>query len=193
MSKVGDLFSKSKTSSQNKKNDNIPPGFIEMLKQSGEIYDAESSKEKKEKKEEKEVVRREKEKAQSHFQRVKRLEKEIYSRKKEETKKEVQLLRQALQKEIEQFKKQSQNLKEEVKAASQSPVINPGQSDITFFENILKLVRQLTQDVDQASLWMQAWSRKQNKRGAFWSNFTSKKGGAQYLLSSEHSASRSAG
>lgn len=193
MTTARDLFSNQKTKKSKKKGKNIPPGFLEMLKQSGEIYTPESSEDKRLKEKERKEAQKTREKAQAYFQRVKKIEKEVYSRKKRETKKEIELLRETLAKEVEQLKKQGQSLQSEIQAATQQPVVNPGQSDVSFFENIIRFVRQLTRQVEDAALWMEAWNQKKRKRGAFWTNFASKKGGAQYLLSSEHYVSRSAG
>ena len=189
MSKQNDIFSNKKNKSSKSKG-SIPPGFIEMLKQSGEIY---TQKPDTKETENKENLERKREKNQSHFQRVKRLEKEVYSRQKKETEREIEMLRQALTQEVKRLKSQGNKLRQEVQQALQSPIINPGESDISFFENIIRFVRGLTQEAEDATLWLQAWGSKRKKRGAFWSNFASKKGGAQYLLSGEHSPARSAG
>ncbi len=189
MSKQSDIFSNKKNKSSKNKG-NIPPGFIEMLKQSGEIYTPDAEKKDAENKEK---LERKREKAQSHFQRVKRLEKEVYSRQKKETEKEIEILRKALAQEVKRLNKQGNKLRQEIQGALQDPIINPGESDISFLENLIRFVRGLTQKAEDATLWLQAWGNKRKKRGAFWSNFTSKKGGAQYLLSGEHSPARSAG
>ncbi len=190
MSKIGDIFT-NQSKPKNKKGNDIPPGFIEMLKQSGEIYSTEEKQKPLESKpDRRQEIETEK---NAYFQQVKKLETEIYNRKNRETKQEIEMLRKMLVKEVGKLKKQGQQLQREVEAAVQSPIVNPDESDITFFEGIFKLLKNITENVENASLWVSAWNSKQAKRGAFWSNFASKKGGAQYLLSSEHSAARSAG
>jgi hypothetical protein len=189
MSKQSDIFSNKKNKSSKNKG-SIPPGFFEMLKKSGEIHTPKSQEKETESKK---GLERSREIKQSHFQRVKRLEKEVYSRQKKETEREIEMLRQALAQEVKKLKTQGNKLRQEVQQALQNPIINPGKSDISFLENIIRFVRGLTQEAENATLWLQAWSNKRQKRGAFWSNFSSKKGGAQYLLSGEHSPARSAG
>ncbi len=192
MTKVRDIFS-NQNKTQSKKGQKIPPGFIEMLKQSGEIPDHTPETKEKVREEKVKKLQREQEKAQSHFQRVKKLEKEVYSRKKKETEREIEMLRKALAEEVKNLKEQGQRLQSEIQAAVQEPTVNPGQSDVSFFENLIRTVRRLTEKVEDAALWMEAWNQKRSKKGSFWANVGSKKGGAQYLLSSEHSVSRSAG
>ncbi len=187
MTKVQDLFS-NQSQKTSQKGGNVPPGFIEMLKNSGEIYSPENKPDRRKEKKEKETR-----KEQVFFQKAKTLEKEVYSQKKRETEKEIKLLRQTLAEEIKKLKNQGQKLQNEIKTAIEQPVVNPGKSDITFFEKTIQIIRKIGQNVEEAAIWLQAWNQKRAKKGMFWSNFTSKKGGAKYLLSAEQSVSRSAG
>jgi hypothetical protein len=192
MKKATDLFSNQKNNSQTKQaKKNIPPGFLEMLRQSGEIYNPEagSAENERDKKEQGDKERKE----NIYFQKTKRLEKEVYNHKKRETQKEIEILQKMLAKEAGKLNQKGKKLEGNIREAYHKPIINPGKSDISYLRNVISFVKDLIKNVEEANLWLSAWKDKGKKRGAFWSNFSSKKGGAQYLLSGEHSPARSAG
>jgi chromosome segregation ATPase len=179
----------SDSNGQNKKgNKKVPQSWIEALKRSGEVP-SQQQEEVKKMKEEKDDLETRHEKVQFHLNRVKKQEKEIYNRKQRETQEKIEELR----KEVATLAKKSENLEKELEIAAQQPVIDPGKSDISFLEGLIKAIKRFREKIEDASIWLKAWNQKKQKKGAFWGKVNSKKGGAQFLLSSEHSAARSAG
>lgn len=180
----------SKSKGQNKKgNKKVPQSWIEALKRSGEIPSQQQEDEVEKAKQEKEDLETRHEKVQFHLKRIKKQEKEIYNRKQRETQEKIKQLRE----QVEALAEKSENLKQELKVAAEQRVINPGESDISFLESLIKAIKRFREKIEDASIWLKAWNQKKQKQGVFWSKVNSKKGGAQFLLSSEHSASRSAG
>ena len=128
-----------------------------------------------------------KEKIAFHTQRVRREEKELYSKKNKERQDEIAILKQ----EVEAISKQTKDLSQELQIAVEQKVINPGASDVSFIQALIRTVLQFRKKIEAASLWLSQTNQKRNKKGAFWGNV--KKSGTQYLTSSEHYVSRSAG
>ena len=75
------------------------------------------------------------------------------------------------------------------------PLINIPESNtyqLNFVDRIKNIIIDTRQNATNSSSWSESFSRRQNKRNAFWNKAKSKNGGEQYLSSGEHSASRSA-
>ncbi len=179
----------SNSKGQNKKgNKKALQNWIEVLKGNGEIPSQQEEKIKELKNEKKDLETRH-EKALFHLDRVKKQEKEIYNRRQRETEKKIEQLRE----QVEALAQNSENLEKELEVAAHQPVTNPDESDISFLESLIKAIKRFREKIEDASIWLKAWNQKQHKKGVFWSKVNSKKGGAQFLLSSEHSVSRSAG
>ncbi len=165
---------------QGKAGNKVPQSWLETLKANGEVPNQAEKTEKLKARQEKELF---------HINRVKKQEKEIYSRRQRETQEKIK----ELQQQVKALAEKSENLKEELRVAVQQPVVNPGESDISFLTSLIKAIKRFGEKIEDASLWLKAWNQKKQKKGMFWSKVNSKKGGTQFLLSSEHSASRSAG
>ena len=125
--------------------------------------------------------------AQFHQARLKEWE-QIYSAKDKQVEKQIEEVRKELQALAKQIIKYDQN----VTAAIQTQVVNPGVYHITFFEHIREIISLIRKNVSEANSWLSVFKKRSaQKGGAFWNN--AKKGGTSYMMSGEHSASRSAG
>ena len=115
----------------------------------------------------------------------------IYSKEQKEVKKLIEQLQ-------EEIRSLAKGLEEKKKAKKfeklgQETIVKPGKYHLNYFLEVKRWILQAIVDVRKASTWLEALTVKQRKRGAFWQNFTRKRGGgAQYRLSGEHSAARAA-
>jgi len=126
--------------------------------------------------------------------RVQRSEHEIYNRKNQELKQETQALLGEIKNELAQLKKAGNSLQKQVEKAVEKPIAQPGPYHISFLEHIKTIIVSLRKKIEDSSSWLAAWNQRKQKRGFFWGTFLNqKKGGVQFLLSSEHYSSRSAG
>lgn len=140
-------------------------------------------------KKEKELEKRYQERVALQIQRIESEQKEIYSRDKRLIHEEIVVL----QEEVQALAAQTQSLEKTLDIASQQPIINPNVADISFLKSLKEAIKNFREKIEDASIWLAAWTQKSKKWAAFWGTATGKKGGAQFLLSSEHYASRSAG
>jgi len=117
-------------------------------------------------------------------QRIRTEEKEIFNREKEELREQIS----GLKLEIKAMADSTQELEAEVKKASliEPREINTYQTN--FLKRLKNFIKNFRKNLDEASQWLETLNRKSDKR--FWGRV--KKGGASYLLSGEHSASRAA-
>lgn len=125
--------------------------------------------------------------AQFHQARLKEWE-QIYSAKDKQVEKKIEEIRQELQALAKQIVKYDQNITQ----AIQTQVVTPGVYHISFFEHIKQIIALIRKNVTEANSWLSVFKKRSaQKGGAFWNN--AKKGGTSYMMSGEHSASRSAG
>jgi len=175
---------KSKSSKKLKVSDK----FIEALKQSGGIPPAEKLENEK-----KSLEKRFQEKVSFQINRVRKEEKEIYNREKRKTEEEIRLLQKEIRQELEALKQKTERLDQQLEIAAEQNIVNPGVYDVAFLQKLINWIRLFRAKIEDAAIWLAAWNQKSKKRGAFWSIFASKKGGAKFLLSSEHYLVRSTG
>ncbi|MBI2310692.1 hypothetical protein HYU90_02630 [Candidatus Collierbacteria bacterium] len=125
--------------------------------------------------------------AQFHQARLKEWE-QVYSAKDKQIEKQIEEIRQELQALAKQIVKYDQN----VTGAIQAQVVTPGIYHVSFFEHIKQIIALIRKNVTEANSWLSVFKKRSaQKGGAFWEN--TKKGGTSYMMSGEHSASRSAG
>ena len=120
-------------------------------------------------------------------------ERRLFSEEKQETDKKIQELRlrlQAVSTEALKLASSTANLTQEVKIAVMQNPVNASEYQISFFENIIKLITDFRKKIDSAVIWMQGASRRAEKKN-FWSQY--KKKGTSFLLSGESYSQRSAG
>jgi len=94
--------------------------------------------------------------------------------------------------EIKKLKLSTDNLGHEVVQATEQNIAEANEYQLKFLQRIRNIIIQFRQNVDQSCVWMESFNKKKSRKNAFWNKAKSKNGGEQYLMSSEHSASRSA-
>lgn len=103
---------------------------------------------------------------------------------------ELRMQLEVLTNEVVSLAIQTQDLAQETRIAAIQAPVNPGIYHVLFFEKLISFIRSFRKKIEEASVWLQASNKRAQKKG--WvANY--KKGGAKYLLSSEHYLSRSAG
>jgi len=106
--------------------------------------------------------------------------------------KEVEKAINEIRIEIKNLIKATKNLNQEIIQSAEQNVADFSEYQLNFFQRIKMIVVNFHQNITEASIWLENFNHKKNKRNAFWNRVRSKNGGEQYLMSSEHSASRSA-
>ncbi|HOZ81177.1 MAG TPA: DUF5660 domain-containing protein [Candidatus Woesebacteria bacterium] len=137
-----------------------------------------------------EITPNHQEKTQENPWTISHLEKEtkvLFDQHQVEIKKEIEEILAA----IKQLIEKSQDLKEEVKQTVFPEVVEPSNYQVGFLGRIKKYILDSIQDISEANLWVNSFNTRKKKRNYYWNTGKSKKGGQQYLNSSEHSISRS--
>jgi len=165
--------------------------FLEALQQSEELPPAGEAQ--KIQREEQTLERKFEEKIIPQLYYLQKEQQEIYSREKRERDKEVKVL----QSEVERLAQAAENLNEKLEKnldlATQQPILEGSVYEVNWLRLLKRAIQKFTAKIENASLWLSAFAQKKAKRGFFWSQATSKKGGAKYMFSGEHSISRSVG
>lgn len=116
----------------------------------------------------------------------------VFTEEKKEVEKKIGQLRaelDAIIKEVKLLSKSTQNIREEIKAIPEQAPQNPGTYHLFFFEQVLKIVRTARLEIEKASVWLEATSKR--ARMKYWNRY--KKHGSSFLLSADHYLTRSAG
>ena len=103
---------------------------------------------------------------------------------------ELKIQLHALMQEVLALAKTTQNLGEEVEAASIQAPANPGVYHVVFFEKVLAFLKSFRQKIEEAGLWLHASNKRAEKKN-YWSMY--KKKGSSFLLAPDHYLQRSAG
>jgi hypothetical protein len=106
----------------------------------------------------------------------------------QETEKAINDLRLELKNLVET----TENLDHEVEQSVSQNITEANEYQLNFFKRIKTLIVQFRRNINEAGAWLESFNHKKSKKNAFWNKARSKNGGEQYLMSSEHSASRSA-
>ncbi len=97
-----------------------------------------------------------------------------------------------LRQEISQLIKSTDNLESEIIQVTNQNIVEINQYQLNFLSRIKSLIIQFRRNIDQSCLWLESFNHKKNRKNTFWNTVKNKKnGGEQYLLSGEHSVSRS--
>lgn len=107
----------------------------------------------------------------------------------QEIKQEIEELRFEIKKLIESADVLNNEISE-IEVSVDQNIIDFSEYQLNFFQRIKKIVVNFQKNISEASIWMESFNHKKNRRNAFWNR--SKSGGQQYQQSGEHSASRSA-
>ncbi|BCX14902.1 MAG: hypothetical protein KatS3mg088_585 [Patescibacteria group bacterium] len=116
----------------------------------------------------------------------------IFSQERRETERKIAELKaelKAIINEIKLLAKSTENVKEEIKAIPEQAPEDAGTYHLFFFEQILKIVRNARLQIEKASVWLEASSKR--SRMKYWTRY--KKHGSSFLLSADHYLTRSAG
>lgn len=116
----------------------------------------------------------------------------VFTEEKKEVEKKIGQLRaelDAIIKEVKLLSKSTQNIREEIKAIPEQAPQNPGTYHLFFFEQVLKIIRTARLEIEKASIWLEATSKR--TRMKYWNRY--KKHGSSFLLSADHYLTRSAG
>lgn len=118
---------------------------------------------------------------------VRREEQVVFSVEEQTTKNQVTALLQEAQK----LSKAVQSLSSEVQVAALQTPVEVGTYHVSFFEKLISFLQSLTQKIENASVWMAAWSTKTKKQPSYWSQV--KQSGSKFMLSQERYMSTQAG
>jgi len=106
---------------------------------------------------------------------------------------EIQKSIQEIRLEIKKLAESTNELDNEIQQAVSQNIPETNEYQRTFLQRLKNLIIQFRQNIDQSCVWLNSLNHKKSRKNAFWGNVRNKKsGGEQYLLSSEHSVSRSA-
>ncbi len=106
---------------------------------------------------------------------------------------EIQQNIQDVRLEIKKLVESTQELDHEIQQAVNQNIPQANEYQVSFLNRIKKLIINFRQNIDESCVWLNSLNHKKSRKNAFWGNVKNKKnGGEQYLLSSEHSVSRSA-
>ncbi len=111
-------------------------------------------------------------------------EKQLLNQKHQELEKAVA----ELQNEIKKITSSTDNFEKDVQNIPLENIPEASDYQINFLERIKNYV---SKNIHEANSWLESFSHKKKKKNYFWSMAKSKKGGEQYLNSSEHSSARS--
>lgn len=99
----------------------------------------------------------------------------------------------ALRAEIQKLIKASGELSQEVESAALLPTVEANSYQVRFLGRLRELISSFRRNVNEGAAWMQTLNKRKSRKNAFWGTVKNKKkGGEQYLFSSEHSVARSA-
>lgn len=106
--------------------------------------------------------------------------------------KEIEKTVSELLEEIKKLTKATDNLEKDVQNIPLENFPDASEYQINFLIRIKNFIANFRKNINEASCWLESFSSKKKKRNYFWNTAKDKKkGGEQYLTSSEHSVSRS--
>lgn len=165
--------------------------FLEALQQSGELPPTDEVQEIQ--REEQALERKFEEKVIPQLYYLQKEQREIYSREKRERDREVKVLQNEVEKLTQAAENLQGKLEKNLDIAVQRPSTESSVYELNWLRRLKRAIKKFTAEIENASLWLSAFAQKRAKRGFFWSQASSKKGGAKYMFSSEHSVARSVG
>ena len=123
----------------------------------------------------------------SNINYVQEQEKTLFNQKQ----KELQNTIKELQQEIKSLTDSTDNLNQDIQNITLENISEVSEYQINFLTRIKNFVINFRKNINEASSWLESFTKKKRKKNYFWSMAKSKKGGEQYLMSSEHSSARS--
>ena len=105
--------------------------------------------------------------------------------------KELENTIKELQQEIKSLTDSTDNLNQDIQNIALENIPEVSEYQINFLTRIKNFIVNFRKNINEASSWLESFTKKKRKKNYFWSMAKSKKGGEQYLMSSEHSSARS--
>lgn len=118
---------------------------------------------------------------------VQEQEKTLFNQKQKELENTIK----ELQQEIKSLTDSTDNLNQDIQNIALENIPEVSEYQINFLTRIKNFVINFRKNINEASSWLESFTKKKRKKNYFWSMAKSKKGGEQYLMSSEHSSARS--
>lgn len=118
---------------------------------------------------------------------VQEQEKTLFNQKQKELENTIK----ELQQEIKNLTNSTDNLNQDIQNIALENIPEVSEYQINFLTRIKNFVINFRKNINEASSWLESFTKKKRKKNYFWSMAKSKKGGEQYLMSSEHSSARS--
>lgn len=110
----------------------------------------------------------------------------------QEIKQQIQELRSEIKKLVQEAQSLNSEVTDVEKAVDQN-ITDFSEYQINFLTRLKIFIINYRKNVSEAQIWLESFNNKKSRKNAFWNKAKNKKsGGEQYLLSGEHSASRSA-
>ena len=110
----------------------------------------------------------------------------------QEIKQEIQELRSEIKKLVQEAQDLSSEVTDIENAVDQN-ITDFSEYQLNFFARIKIFIINYRKNISEAQIWLESFNAKKSRKNAFWNKAKNKKnGGEQYLMSGEHSASRSA-
>lgn len=112
----------------------------------------------------------------------------VYSAEERARKSEIK----SIQEELKKLIKKTEHIDLQIKRAVHQPVLENSEYELSFLISLKLFIRNIFRQIEDASSFFAEAGKRKSKRNRFWNTVHDKeKGGSQYLLSSEHYASRS--
>ena len=119
---------------------------------------------------------------------------ELYDAKKKEEQTRTASLANEIRKELAKLTTAQKGLAKELEKAIEYRLVEPGEYAFSFLDHLGQMIKNIRKKVENSQDWLVLWNQREKRKGAFWGNFMNKKkGGTQFLLSSEHYMTRSEG
>lgn len=118
---------------------------------------------------------------------IRKEEKILYSRKDNEIKLQVR----ALQDEIQQLARATNQLSNEVEVAALQVTPEAGTYHLNFFERLRNLIRALKSKIQESAFWLAEWNKKAKKRNYYWAQV--RKSGSKFMLSGDRQVATQTG
>ncbi|HUV71819.1 MAG TPA: DUF5660 family protein [Clostridia bacterium] len=121
---------------------------------------------------------------------LRREERVLFSRDQEKTQVKVETLQDEIKNLAQAVGELAGQAKEaEIATLQETPVV--GKYHLSFFEKLKKRIAELRAQIQESSLWLEAWNKKAKKRNYYWAQF--KKSGSKFLLSGDRYMATQAG
>lgn len=95
-----------------------------------------------------------------------------------------------LRAEIKKLIETTENLDQDVVQSTEQNIVDFNEYQLNFLQRIKMIVINFRKNITEASIWLESFNHKKNKKNAFWNK--AKSGGQKYMESSEHTVARSA-